>query len=156
MRISATASIEVAVSEDGRQWQSAGTIRHDDLWNPPGDYEPWEHDDRGSGPHRPCFAGGSPSQTRRGAFGVPDPAYAGLPAAGRWAYSFPLVFAHPLAGRHVRFVFAPLDGRGMGVSELQVFKQIEVSPWPADIRLHATLPHTVACATLNGKHGLDP
>jgi hypothetical protein len=103
------ASVEVAVSEEGQHWESAGVIRHDDLWNPPGDYEPWEHDD--------------------------SPLYEGLPAGGRLAYSFPLVFARPLTGRYVRFVFTPLDGKGMGVSELQVFDRVEVSPWPADIRL---------------------
>jgi hypothetical protein len=103
------ASVEVAVSEEGQHWESAGVIRHDDLWNPPGDYEPWEHDD--------------------------SPLYEGLPAGGRLAYSFPLVFARPLTGRYVRFVCTPLDGKGVGVSELQVFDRVEVSPWPADIRL---------------------
>jgi len=58
-----------------------------------------------------------------------------LPAGGRLAYSFPLVFAPPLTGQYVRFIFTPLDGKGIGISELQVFEQIEVSPWPADIRL---------------------
>jgi hypothetical protein len=111
-------SAEVAVSEDGRQWQAAGTIRHDDLWNPPGDYEPWEHDD--------------------------SPAYADLPACGRLAYSFPLVFAKPLRGRYVRFLCTPLDGKGMGLSELHVFEQIEVSPWPADIQLPARTPRTIS------------
>lgn len=103
------ASIEVAVSDDGQQWQSAGTIRHDDLWNPPGDYEPWEHDD--------------------------SPAYASLPACGRLAYSFPLVFARPITGRYVRWVFTPLAGKGIGISELQVFDSVVVSPWPSDIQM---------------------
>jgi len=105
------ASIEVAVSEDGQRWQSGGMVRHDDLWNPPGDYEPWEHDD--------------------------SPAYESLPAGGRLAYSFPLVFTQPLTGRYVRLLFTPLDGKGMGLSELQAFEQLEVSPWPADIHLPA-------------------
>ena len=111
------ASIEVAVSEDGQQWQSAGMIRHDDLWNPPGDYESWEHDN--------------------------SPAYESLPAGGRLAYSFPLVFQQPLQGRYVRFVCTPLDGKGMGISELQVFEQIEVSPWPVDIYLPAPAPQLI-------------
>ncbi len=102
-------SIEVDVSEDGQRWQSAGTIQHDDLWNPPGDYEPWEHDD--------------------------SPIHANLPAGGRLAYSFPLVFAEPLTGRYARFVFTALDAKGMGISELQVFDRVSVSPWPAEIRL---------------------
>jgi len=99
------ASVEVAVSEDGRQWQAGGTIRHDDLWNPPADYEPWEHDD--------------------------SPVYADLPACGRLAYSFPLVFTKPLTGRYVRFTCTLLESRSMGLSELQVFERIEVLPWPS-------------------------
>jgi len=103
------ASVEVAVSEDGQRWQHAGTIRHDDLWNPSGDYESWEHDD--------------------------SPLYEALPAGGRLAYSYPLVFEKPLTGRYVRFVCAPLEGRGIGLSELAVYDQAEVRPWPGDIAL---------------------
>jgi hypothetical protein len=102
-------SVAVAVSPDGQTWQSAGTIRHDDLWKPPGDYEPWEHDD--------------------------SPAYESLPAGGRLAYSYPLVCEKPLTGRYLRFVCTPLDGKGMGISELQAFEQVEVSSWPAEIQL---------------------
>jgi len=102
------ASIEVAVSDDGQRWRSAGTIRHDDLWNPPGDYEPWEHND--------------------------SPAHESLPAGGRLAYSFPLVFAEPLSGRYVRWICTPREGKGMGISELQAFDRVVVSPWPADIQ----------------------
>ncbi len=87
--------VEVAVSADGATWNQAGTIRHNDLWKPPGDYEPWEHDD--------------------------DPSYKELPAAGRLAYPFPLVFDKRLSGRYVRFVCTPLDGKGLGLSELEVF-----------------------------------
>jgi hypothetical protein len=103
------AGVEVSVSDDGRAWRAAGTVRHDDIWNPPGDYEPWEHDD--------------------------TPAYANLPAGGRLAYSFPLVFQKPLAARYVRFIFTPQKGVGMGISELGIFSQAEVRPWPADITL---------------------
>jgi hypothetical protein len=112
------AAVEVAVSEDGQRWQWAGTIRHDDLWNPPGDYEPWEHDD--------------------------SPAYENLPAGGRLAYSFPLVFTKPLNGRYVQFICKPLDGKGMGISELQVFEQVEVSPWPANIQLPVQAPRMIS------------
>lgn len=94
------ARVDVAVSSDGQAWQEAGTIRHDDLWNPPGDYEPWEHDD--------------------------SPQYEHLPATGRLAYSFPLAFDNPLPARYVRFTAAPLNGKGMGISELQVFDRVEV------------------------------
>ncbi len=103
------AGIEVAVSEDGRQWQRGGAMRHDDLWRPTGDYEAWEHDD--------------------------SPAYADLPAGGRLAYSYPLVFEKPLSGRFVRFVCTPQKGRGMGLSELAAFDEVEVRSWPGDILL---------------------
>ena len=102
-------TIEVAVSTDGRTWRQSGIIRHDDLWQPPGDYEPWEHDD--------------------------DPDYAGFPAGGRLAYSYPLVFDKPAKARYVRLVCAPLDGRGMGLSEFQVFDRADVTPWPEEIKI---------------------
>jgi hypothetical protein len=51
------------------------------------------------------------------------------------AYSYPLAFQKPPAGRFVRFVCTPLAGKGMGLSELQVFDQLAVSPWPGDIAL---------------------
>jgi len=91
--------IEVAVSANGETWLSGGTIEHKDLWRPPGDYEPWEHDD--------C------------------PRYADLPAGGRLAYSYPLAFARSLRGRYVQLIFKPLEGRGMGLSEIEVFDEVE-------------------------------
>ena len=107
-------SIEIAVSPDGQAWQPAGILRHDDLWKPPGDYEAWEHDD--------------------------DPSYAGLPAGGRLAYSYPLAFPKPATGRYVRFVCTPLEGKGMGLSEFQVFDQATLVPWPVEIRLSDSEP----------------
>lgn len=93
--------INVDISVDGKSWQHAGTIRHNDLWKPPGDYEPWEHDD--------------------------SPRYSNLPAGGRLAYSYPLTIEEPCTGRYVRFVCTPLEGRGMGLSEIEVFDQVRVS-----------------------------
>jgi hypothetical protein len=107
------ARIDVAVSVDGKSWRHGGAVEHDDLWKPPGDYEPWEHDD--------------------------SPQYADLPAGGRLAYSYPLAFEQPLAGRYVRVVCMPLEGRGMGLSEIEVFDRVGVSPAPA---LVASLPHS--------------
>jgi hypothetical protein len=103
--------IEVAVSVDGRTWQAAGTIRHDDLWKPPGDFEAWEHDD--------------------------DPRYAALPAGGRLAYGYPLVLKKPAAARYVRLICTPLQGKGMGLSEFQVFDAASVVPWPGEAALPA-------------------
>ncbi len=104
-------SIDVAVSRDGRTWQTAGTIRHDDLWKPPGDFEAWEHDD--------------------------DPRYAALPAGGRLAYGYPLVLEKPAAARYVRLICTPLEGKGMGLSEFQVFDAASVVPWPGEAALPA-------------------
>jgi hypothetical protein len=94
--------IDVDISIDGKNWQNAGKIHHDDLWKPPGDYEPWEHDD--------------------------SPMFNNLPAGGRLAYSYPLAFEEPCTGRYVRFICTPLEGRGMGLSEFEVFDKVEVLP----------------------------
>jgi len=102
-------SIEVALSADGRAWQAAGAIRHDDLWKPPGDFEAWEHDD--------------------------DPRYAKLPAGGRLAYGYPLALEKRVPARYVRLVCTPLEAKGMGLSELQVFDAVSVVPWPRDVAL---------------------
>lgn len=91
--------IYVAVSADGETWLSGGKIEHNDLWRPPGNYEPWEHDD--------------------------SPQYANLPAGGRLAYSYPLVFEQPIDGRYVQLVFTPLKGRGMGLSEIEIFDRVK-------------------------------
>ncbi len=61
--------------------------------------------------------------------------YAHLPTGGRLAYSYPLVLEEPVEGRYVRFVFTPLEGRGMGISELQVFDSVTVTPWPGEVAL---------------------
>jgi hypothetical protein len=102
-------TIEVSLSSDGQTWEPAGVIRHDDLFKPPGDFEPWEWDDHAK--------------------------FAGLPAGGRLAYGYPLAFPKPVTARYVRFAFAPLEGKGLGISELQAFARVEVAPWPAEIRL---------------------
>jgi len=101
--------IDVAVSTNGKVWLSGGTIEHNSLWQPSGDYEPWERDD--------------------------SPQYAHLPAGGRLAYSYPLAFEQSLSGRYVRFVFTPLQGRGMGLSEVEVFDEIK-TPKAAPIVAH--------------------
>jgi hypothetical protein len=102
-------SVDVAVSVDGQTWTPVGKIAHDDLFKPPGDYEAWEHDD--------------------------NPRYADLPATGRLAYKYPLAFGEPRNARYVRFLCAPQTGKGMGLSELQVFDRVDVIPWPDEIKL---------------------
>ena len=94
------AHVAVALSRDGKTWTEAGTIHHNDLWKPPADYEAWEHDD--------------------------DPSYQDLPAQGRLAYRYPLAFDDSRPARYVRFTCTPLEGRGMGLSEVQVFDHAQV------------------------------
>lgn len=96
--------IDVLVSTDKQDWQAAGSALHNDIWDPPADYEPWEHDD--------------------------NPRYDALPAAGRLAYAFPVIFDKPMQGRYVRLVITPLAGRGAGLSEVEMFTKVDV-----------TLPH---------------
>jgi hypothetical protein len=102
-------SVDVAISTDGRTWTTVGSIEHDDLFKPPGDYEAWEHDD--------------------------NPRFADLPATGRLAYIYPLALERTGSARYVRFVCTPQAGRGMGLSELQVFDHVDVTAWPAEIDL---------------------
>jgi hypothetical protein len=40
----------------------------------------------------------------------------------------------------VRFVCTPLEGKGIGLSEFQVFDQVNVVPRPAEIRLPDAAP----------------
>lgn len=93
--------------DEGKTWHLFDSSMS--IFRPPGDYEPWEHDD--------------------------DPSFAALPAGGRLAYSFPLEFRSPAEARFVRFAFTPLEGKGMGISELQVFDGVTVVPWPEEIHL---------------------
>ncbi len=40
-----------------------------------------------------------------------------------------------MIGRYVRFTCTPWDGKGLGVSELQVYDKVTSKPWPAEIWL---------------------
>lgn len=95
-------TVHVDVSADGITWRNAGVIKHAAIWHPPIDFEPWEHND--------------------------DPDFAALPAGGRLAYTFPLVFEEQRSARFIRFVCAPFEGRGMGLSELEAFDAAAIAP----------------------------
>jgi len=98
------AKVDITISRDKKNWYPVGRINHNDLWQPPGDYEAWEHDD--------------------------NPQFNHLPAAGRLAYSYPLAFDTPVTARFVRFICTPLSDRGLGLAELQVFEEVTTSPAP--------------------------
>lgn len=97
-------SIEVALSDEGVLFQSAGVIRHDDLWNPPGDFLDFEMHD--------------------------SVQFAQLPAGGRLAYSFWLIPEGGVSGRYLRCRFFPQAGRGLSLSEIQALREIQVMEWP--------------------------
>ncbi len=117
------ARVDVLLSADGTTWSSVGSVYHDDLWQPPGDYEPTEYDDHLD--------------------------LAGLPAGGRQAYCFPLAFPRQ-SGRMVRFVFTPREGKGMGISELEVYTRMQVADWPADITLPSIQPMSLSEIRVTG------
>jgi len=81
-----------------------GVIQHDDIFNPQGDHLDW-------GFHR-------------------SHNYDGLPALGRLAYGYWLVFDEPVSAREVQLDMVPLAGHGLGLSEIQVFSAVTEGDWP--------------------------
>jgi hypothetical protein len=92
-----------AVAVDGSA-TSLGVIQHDDVWSTPGDHLDWGYGDSSY--------------------------FADLPAGGRLAHGYWLVLPAPTTARRVRLEFLPLAGRGLGLSEIQVFSSVRVTDWP--------------------------
>ena len=63
------ARITVETSVDGHEFHPAGRAEHNQVFDPPADFLPWEHDD--------------------------SPRFASLPAGGRLAYAYRVIFDHP-------------------------------------------------------------
>ena len=97
-------AILVEYSQDDKNYTTAGTIHHNEIWSPPGNYLPWERD-----------------QSLK---------YADLPDGGRLAYPFWLIPKAPFKGRYIRLTFTPQNGRGVGISEIQAFAALTVTDWP--------------------------
>ncbi len=81
-----------------------GVIQHDDVWSPPGDHLDW-------------------------GYGRTDE-FSDLPAEGRLAHGYWLVLEAPVAAHRIRLDILPLAGRGVGLSEVQVFSAVSVTDWP--------------------------
>lgn len=81
-----------------------GVIQHDDVWSPTGDHLDWGYGRVNN---------------------FPD-----LPAGARLAHGYWLVFDQPVSAEQVRLEVLPLAGRGVGLSEIQVFSQVSVTDWP--------------------------
>jgi RNA polymerase sigma factor (sigma-70 family) len=94
-------AITVEVSSDGRTFARAGQALHHQVFDPPADHADWELKD--------------------------SPRYASLPAGGRLAYGYRIVFEKPVAARYVRVSCAARKGWGVMLSEIQVFDRVTVN-----------------------------
>jgi hypothetical protein len=92
-----------AVAGDGSE-TPLGVIQHDDVFSPVGTHLDWGR--------------------------VHSLVHAGLPAGGRLAHGFWLVFDAPTTAREVRLDVVPLAGHGVGLSEIAVYSEVQVSDWP--------------------------
>lgn len=92
--------ISIDISDNGNDWTPAGFVEHDQVFDPPVDYVPWEHDD--------------------------DPTFASLPAGGRLHYGYRVIFDKPVKARYVRVTCACRAGWGVLLSEIQVFDSVSV------------------------------
>jgi hypothetical protein len=94
------ARITVETSVDGREFRPAGRAEHNQVFDPPADFLPWEHDD--------------------------SPQFASLPAGGRLAYAYRIIFDRPTTARYVRVTCESQPGWGMLLSEVQAFDHVAV------------------------------
>ena len=93
-------TIEVETSADGNSFALAGSAGFNQVFDPPADYVPWELD----------------------AASI----FENLPAGGRLAYAYRVLFQPPVAARYVRVTCRNRKGWGMLLSELQVFDRVTV------------------------------
>ncbi|MBZ0254619.1 discoidin domain-containing protein, partial [bacterium] len=92
--------IAVEVSDDKSNWKPVGFAEHNQVFDPPADYVPWEHDD--------------------------DPMFASLPAGGRLHYGYRIIFDEPVNARYVRVSCSCREGWGGLLSEIQVIDAVAV------------------------------
>ena len=92
--------ITVETSDDGKTFAPAGSATFNQVFNPPADYAPWELDE--------------------------SRLFDKLPAGGRLAYGYRIIFDKPVAARHLRVSCAARQGWGMLLSEVQVFDKVTV------------------------------
>jgi hypothetical protein len=94
------ATITVEGSADGVSFSKVGEAVHNQVFDPPADFQPWENDD--------------------------SPRYAALPAGGRLAYAYRVIFAKPVDTRYLRITCTVQRGWGMLLSEIQAFDKVSV------------------------------
>jgi hypothetical protein len=121
--------IEFSVSTDNVTFTPAGSVTHDQLWDPQGDYFPWEHDD--------------------------SPGYNANPHKGRLLYGFRLIPAAPVNARYVRYKCYPLEGKAMGFWELQAYGSVTVTPWENMLKMQTGLMLLDPDGTITGDSDAD-
>lgn len=92
--------ITVETSTDGRTFAEAGRVGHNQAFDPPAEFVPWEND--------------------------ASPKYAALPAGGRLTHAYRVVFDKPATARYVRITCKARENWGLLLSEMQVFDSVGV------------------------------
>jgi hypothetical protein len=92
--------IAVETSVDGKTFVRVGDADWKQVFTPPADFAAWEFED-----------------------GAP---FAGLPAGGRLAYAYRILFEKPLQARYLRVTCTSRKGWGMLLSEIQAFDKVTV------------------------------
>jgi hypothetical protein len=93
-------SINVETSGDGTTFSPAGSAAFSQVFAPPADYAPWELDE--------------------------SRLFDRLPAGGRLAYAYRVIFDKPVSIRYVRVSCTCRKGWGMLLSEVEVFDRVAV------------------------------
>jgi hypothetical protein len=93
-------SIQVETSSDGNSFAIVGSTGFSQVFDPPADYVPWELDQAAI--------------------------LESLPAGGRLAYAYRVLFDHPVTARYVRITCGGRRGWGMLLSEVQVFDRVAI------------------------------
>ncbi len=93
-------SILVMASRDGKGYTPGGLAEFDQVWDPPADFAPWELENAA--------------------------AFRDLPAGGRLAFAYRILFPKPVTARFLQVTCTPLSGWGTMLSELQAFASVTV------------------------------
>jgi hypothetical protein len=93
-------TIQVETSSNGNSFAIAGSAGFNQVFDPPADYVPWELDQAAI--------------------------FENLPAGGRLAFAYRVLFDHPVTARYVRITCGGRKGWGMLLSEVQVFDRVAI------------------------------
>ncbi|MCX7047872.1 MAG: hypothetical protein NTX50_20600 [Candidatus Sumerlaeota bacterium] len=106
-------TIAVEVSTDGKTFAPAGAAAFRQVFEPPADFVPWELDE--------------------------SALFDALPAGGRLAYAYRILFEKPVSARYIRVRCACRQGWGMMLSEIQVFDTVTMDKTAPPLVVHAPI-----------------